>query len=113
MGFFTKYLELCSEKGVKPSTAAVQMGLSKSSVTRWRNGSTPDTETLNVIAAYFGVSTDYLLDNTTIKNPPNQQEPEDIAKVALFGGDSEVTPEMWQEVKDFVEYVKAKHKKGS
>ncbi len=34
---------------------------------------------------------------------------ENEIKVALFGGDGEVTEEMWQEVKRFVEFVK--HKK--
>ena len=43
--------------------------------------------------------------------PPGQQEPEDIAKVALFGGDKEVTDEMWDEVKNYVEYIKQKHSK--
>ena len=31
-------------------------------------------------------------------------------KVALFGGDGEVTDEMWEEVKNFAEFVKAKNK---
>ena len=113
MGFFTKYQELCAERGIKPSTAAVQMGLAKASTTRWRNGSMPDMKTLKIIAAFFGVSVDYLADNTEIRNPPEQQTPEDIAKVALFGGDGEVTDEMWEEVKDFVAYVKSKHLKGN
>ena len=113
MDFFTKYQELCAKRGVKPSTAAVQMGLAKASTTRWRNGSVPDTKTLKIIASYFDVSTDYLLDNADIKNPPGQQSPDDIAKVALFGGDGEVTDEMWEEVKDFVAYVKSKHMKGT
>lgn len=37
--------------------------------------------------------------------PPSEQE----IKVALFGGDQEVTDEMWEEVKRFVEFIK--HKK--
>lgn len=40
-----------------------------------------------------------------------EQAKENLAKVALFGGDSEVTEEMWQEVKSYVEYIKQKHNK--
>ena len=36
---------------------------------------------------------------------------EDDIKVALFGGSGEVTDEMWQEVKNFAEFVKNKNKK--
>ena len=60
---------------------------------------------------YFGVSIDYLTGKTDIKNPPDQQSPEEIAKVALFGGDGEVTDEMWNEVKGFVEFIKDKRKR--
>lgn len=40
-----------------------------------------------------------------------QPTPSDIAKVALFGGDGEVTEEMWNEVKAFAEFVKQKYKR--
>lgn len=44
--------------------------------------------------------------NTTVLGEgPSEQE----IKVALFGGDGEVSDEMWQEVKEFVAYVKHKH----
>ena len=81
-------------------------------VSDWKNkGAVPSAPNLKKIADYFGVSTDYLLGNTDIKNPPDQQSPEEIAKVALFGGDGEVTDEMWNEVKGFVEFIKDKRKR--
>ncbi|MBQ0090306.1 MAG: helix-turn-helix transcriptional regulator [Prevotellaceae bacterium] len=36
---------------------------------------------------------------------------EEQLKVALFGGADEVTPEMWEEVKNFAEFVKSKYNK--
>ena len=30
-------------------------------------------------------------------------------KIAIFGGDVEVTDEMWQEILDYASYIKAKH----
>ena len=43
---------------------------------------------------------------TTPQNtqPPTQKEP----MFAVFNGDKEITPAMYKEVLDFVEYVKAK-----
>lgn len=106
--FFTKFLELCDELGTSPSRVCLNLGLSKASAYKWRNGSVPSGETLQKIADYFGVSVDYLLNGEeTKKDPsPKAEVSDDDIKVALFGGDSEVTEEMWAEVKRFAEYVK-------
>ncbi len=48
--------------------------------------------------------------NTTVTARSGISENE--IKVALFGGDGVVTEEMWQEVKNFVEFVKHKKDKG-
>ena len=51
----------------------------------------------------------------------NKQKPADegklvdndkVAKVALFGGDTEVTDEMWSEVMNYAEYIKQKYGKS-
>ena len=65
------------------------------------------------LADYFDVTTDYLLDYTEIPNGkvPSKVSDDDI-KVALFGGDGEVTDEMWNDVKKFVSFVKSQHAKG-
>lgn len=111
MGFFRRYEYLCRQEGKTPTGVAIDLGLSRASVSRWRNGSMPNPEALSIIAKHFDISTDYLLGNTDIKNPPNQSDPEDIAKVALFGGDGEVTEEMWQEMKEYADFVKKRHQK--
>lgn len=60
--FYDKYVELCKQKGVNPTPAAVEMGLSKATPSKWkRTGVTPRGETLQTIADYFGVSVSYLL----------------------------------------------------
>ncbi len=41
---------------------------------------------------------------------PSQSKEEEL-KVALFGGADDVTPEMWEEVKNFADYVKSKYSK--
>ena len=97
MDFFERFTALCKEEGGTTTGVGQSLGYSKATVGRWRYGSIP--------------SADYLLGKTDIKNPPDQQSPEEIAKVALFGGDGEVTDEMWNEVKGFVEFIKDKRKR--
>lgn len=60
--FFTIYSELCHKMGKSPSWVAQQNGISKATVTYWRNNpnTQPSTETLHKLADFFGVSIDYL-----------------------------------------------------
>lgn len=61
--FYDKFVELCERKGIKPTPAALAMGLSKSTPTKWKNtGATPDVKTLAVIAEYFGVPVSSLVE---------------------------------------------------
>ena len=60
--FYDLFCQLCEQKGVSVTRATVEMGLSRTSGSKWkRTGATPNGETLNRIAEYFGVTTDYLL----------------------------------------------------
>ena len=63
--FYDKYRQLCDSVGKSPSAVAVEIGISKGTVSTWKNlGRTPQTAQLRKIADYFGVSLDYLLDET-------------------------------------------------
>ena len=68
--FFDILSSLCSDAGITPTKLVMDLGISKSNVTNWRIGKVPKSDTVQKIAAYFGVSTDYLLGNTDIKNKP-------------------------------------------
>lgn len=60
--FYDLFCQLCEKKGVSVTRATVEMGLSRTIGSKWkRTGATPNGETLNKIADYFGVTTDYLL----------------------------------------------------
>lgn len=60
--FYDVFYELCRKKNVSPTRAALDIGLSKSTPTAWKNRKlTPQAETLGEIASYFGVSVGYLL----------------------------------------------------
>lgn len=59
--FYDVYTMLCANKGVSESKAAEANGLNRSAVVKWKNGSIPGGVTLQTLAEYFGVSTDYLM----------------------------------------------------
>ena len=65
MNFYDKYKRYCDAIGKSVTAVAVEIGLSKSNPTFWKNNnSAPNIATLQKIAYYFGVSVDYLLGRT-------------------------------------------------
>lgn len=103
------FIRLCNEKGVTPSKACRDVNIAPATFSCWDEHSVPRQATLLRIADYFGVTVDYLLGKEQEKKPSETEGLEEI-RVALFGGDTEVTPEMWEEVKRFARYVAAQKK---
>ena len=68
MNFYDKYVEMCNRTRKSPSAVAIEMGLSKTAVHRWKNGGSPTDATAAKIASYFGVSVAYLFGKEE-KNP--------------------------------------------
>lgn len=67
--FYEQYCRLCKERGKSPSAAAIEMGISKSAVSTWKNlGRTPKIDQLQKVADYFHLTVDQLLDEN--KNAP-------------------------------------------
>ena len=95
-------------KGLTQEQLAVKISVERSSVGKYESANViPSPEVLKRIANELDVSVDYLLERTDI--PDRTDAPavtEDQIKVALFGGDGEVTDEMWEEVKRFAAFVK-------
>ena len=74
--FYDKFKQLCEQRGVSCNKAAFEIGLSNATPTKWKKtGATPGGETLDKIAAYFSVSTDYLLGKEQKNSPPSRPEP--------------------------------------
>ncbi|MCI8594098.1 MAG: helix-turn-helix transcriptional regulator [Oscillospiraceae bacterium] len=59
--FYANFLRLCNEAGKAPSAVALELGLEKSTVTRWKQGSKPTDATLHKIADYFFTTPEALL----------------------------------------------------
>lgn len=112
--FFDIISALCKKKGISIYKAATDIGLNRAAATKWKNGAIPSGVTLTKLSDYFGVTTDYLLGAETEKAPtPEGERQPDInqAKIALFGGDGEVTDEMWEEAIFAAQLIKERHKR--
>lgn len=68
--FFEQYTKLCKEQGKSANGVAKEIGLPSSTITNWKQGKMPRAETMGKIAAYFGVSVDYLQGYTDVKEKP-------------------------------------------
>ena len=65
-----RLLELRKSKNLTQQRLAVELGVDQASISSYESGKYfPTVEVLVKIASYFGVSTDYLLGLSDIKNP--------------------------------------------
>lgn len=106
--------ELRNERKVTQATLAKYLGVAQNTLSYWENETYDiDTASLRKVADYFGVTTDYILcrDSKPISQSSTDKavSEEDII-FALFDGDKEITPEMYDEVKQFARSVREKHK---
>ena len=79
--FYDKYVQICNRFNVSPSRAALDAGLSKSTVSKWKN--TPDAEptgtAIKKLCDYFQISVSELLGE------------EEQKEQLLVNGDEELT----------------------
>ncbi len=91
-----------------------ECGISKSTPTELKSGRTKtlSSSAIMKISSYFEVSAEYLMGETDSAEKSPVKADDEAVKVALFGGDTEVTDEMWKEVMSYAEYVKQKYGKA-
>ncbi len=99
---YSRIEELCRKRGINITVLCRECSIPRATLTDYKKGRVKNLSVvaLSSIAGYFGVSLEYLY---TGNNPPLS---DDAVKVALFGGDTLVTDEMWKEVKRYAQYVK-------
>ena len=113
--YLNRLAELRKSNGLSQQQFAKIFGVAQNTVSNWENGNRlVDTENLQKIADYFGVTTDYILCRDS--KPISQSSTEKVVSdeeimFALFDGDKDITPEMFDEVKNFARFVREKHKK--
>ena len=100
--FYDRFASLCRSRGVSPSRAAEDAGLSKSAVSKWKRepDAIPSGAVLSKLSAYFGIPASQLLADAPAPAPDDE-----ALKFALFGGSENITPEMFEEVRSFARFV--------
>jgi len=92
------------------------LGVQKNAVSKWECGRVTDIPAgkIKAMAKIFDVPPSYLIDNEAVSVPQHAPEggvSEEEIKFALFGGDGEITDAMYEEVKQFAAFVKARSRK--
>lgn len=112
--FYDRFKELCLAKGTSCNKAALEIGLSNVTPTKWKKtGATPTGETLQRIADYFGVSESYLLGketNSTTKCS-NEHDILDEVDIAFYDGYRELSEDDKETVRDMVRIMRERRAK--
>lgn len=90
--FYDVFCDLCKRKGKSLNKAAEEIGLSNSITTKWKKtGATPGGDTLQRIAAYFDVTTDFLLGKEQEAGASDNRDILDDIDIAFYGDYKELT----------------------
>ena len=74
--FYDRYVSLCAKKGVSPSRAALEAGISKSLVSKWKANESkePSPEVIRKLADYFGIPAYEVLEDIQQKENPSASD---------------------------------------
>lgn len=86
MKFYDKFCSLCKLRGISPSRAALNIGISKSAVSKWKSmpDVSPSLDTLVQIAAYFGVSVNELVSEEKLSESNADRELEELLDMLRY-----------------------------
>ena len=105
---------LRKQAGLTQTELGEMLGVKKNAVSKWECGRVEDIPAgkIKAMARIFDVLPSYLIDDAAERSARTEPVPtdEDI-KFALFGGDGEITDEMYKEVCQFAAFVKARNRK--
>lgn len=110
MSFGEKLYRLRTERGVYQKELAAHLHMSISAVSSYENDvHFPDLKTLGMIAQFFHVSVDYLLDRTECMTPIDDMDKKLIDQYTvsdLMDTVIELSPERRQDLIDYIELLK-------
>ena len=83
--FYDRLLILCAKRGVSPSRAAKDIGLSNAAASGWADGKIPRDTTIVKFANYFNVSPGYMKGEEQKENPtsPKADEVDEVTMELL------------------------------
>lgn len=104
--FWKRFWEECDRRGLTPNHAGRLIGVSSGTITAWKQGTIPQGRTLNQVASFFGVSSDYLLGNTDERLMTDRQL--EGVEFALHGEIEDLSMFSEAEKQDILDYIKFK-----
>ena len=109
--FYDKFVKICNARGISPSRAAIEAGLSKSTVTKWKTtpSAEPTGSALRKLSEYFEISISELLAGETKKSPTVSSERkinlQDV-DVGFYGDFVELSEDDKETVRDMVRLMR-------
>ena len=121
--FYDNFVKACNLRNKTQSSVAIDIGISKATVTGWKKGAMPTDATLRKLADYFGVSPE---DLTGSASPAQKKAPADVSNsdtqsegqlmAAFFEGGKDLSEEemavLWQDAKDYIQWKLSQRRKA-
>ena len=84
--FYDKYAHICKQRGISMSAAALEAGLSKSLVTKWKVNKVevPSPDVLKKLSTYFNIPVSELIEEDKKEKPTAQDDELSDAKRKLI-----------------------------
>lgn len=115
--FYDKFIALCKRDGVSPSKAMTDNGFNKATVSMWKRkylkgqDVRPSFDMISALSKYFNVSSDYFVKSDERDSEREKISDEDLMFALFDGTADQITPEMFNEVKQFAQYIAEREKK--
>lgn len=111
MTLFERISYLAKKQGLSVFDLAEKLNLSRNSIYSWKKSS-PKAETLEKVAEYFDVTTDYLLGRTDNPNSNNLEEDEITTFFRVNTEDltESEKDQLREELKEYLEFMKSRLK---
>lgn len=105
---YENIIALCKEKGIKGGKMCTDIGMSKGILTDLKMGRQTGISTANAqkIAAYFGVSVDFLLGKEKAPTVSGERDPIDDVDLAFYGEFKELSEDDKETVRDMVRVMR-------
>lgn len=113
--FYDRFVQLCADRKVSPSRAAIEAGLSKSTVTKWKNNpdSEPTGSAIKKLSEYFCITRAELLGEET-ENAPTETSERRVSdadlKFALWGDYDDISDDDLADVRRYAAFVRERKK---
>ena len=104
MSVVDRIKSLCNERGITLAELERNTGIGNGIIARWKSSS-PKADSLEKVAVFFSVSTDYILERTDIRNFYES------AAASSTTSYDDLPPEAIQELNNYREFLKQKYGK--